>query len=163
MVSDDDEETDYGTISVDLDTMDGLPELTPADLLRKTLENVFPPLPAFLESAPLPIRYEVTRVCMAAKVSLTDMRFLPILDWSELHDYDRLWSYMKRHEQLKEKIFPRKSDLAAWNAALKAEADICSIFCRANDNGILHEYCHFRYSYSNDLTKTCRITCRDYS
>jgi hypothetical protein len=119
MVSDDDEETDYGTISVDLDTMDGLPELTPADLLRKTLENVFPPLPAFLESAPLPIRYEVTRVCMAAKVSLTDMRFLPILDWSELHDYDRLWSYMKRHEQLKEKIFPRKSDLAAWNAALK--------------------------------------------
>jgi hypothetical protein len=73
-------------------------------------------LPAFLQYAPLAIRYEITRVCSYAKVPLTDVYFP--MDFSNLRDYDSLWNLLKSQPALRNKDFPEKSVRDAWTASL---------------------------------------------
>ena len=110
------EETEYGS-TFDVSELESDLRVSPEKLLRKRLQNVFPHLPSSLKSAPLPIRYEITRVCSYAKVSLDNIEF-PNVDWSELHDYERLWDYLRNHNELKGRGFPERSNQEAWTASL---------------------------------------------
>lgn len=74
-------------------------------------------LPDFLQDAPLAIRYEITRVCSYAEVPMTDLYF-PMLDFTNLHDYDSLWNLLRAQPALKGKDFPEKSDRDAWTSSL---------------------------------------------
>lgn len=74
-------------------------------------------LPTFLYNAPLAIRYEISRVCCHAGVSMADLHF-PLNDFSNLREYDGLWNLLKSQPALRGKDFPEKSHRDAWTASL---------------------------------------------
>ncbi len=86
-------------------------------MIRLMLTSLLAALPAFLQDAPLAIRYEIMRVCTHAKVPMTDLYF-PISDFSNLRDYDSFWSILRAQPALKGKDFPEKSDPDAWTSSL---------------------------------------------
>jgi hypothetical protein len=56
-------------------------------------------------------------VCSFANVPMNDLRF-PIIDFSNLRDYDSLWNLLKSQPALRNKDFPEKSERDAWAAGL---------------------------------------------
>lgn len=56
-------------------------------------------------------------MCSFAKVPMTDLHF-PIIDFSNLRDYDSLWNLLKSQPALRNKDFPEKSERDAWTASL---------------------------------------------
>ncbi|KAG9233732.1 RNA dependent RNA polymerase-domain-containing protein [Amylocarpus encephaloides] len=80
-----------------------------------SLTNDIAKLPDSLSSAPLQIIYEITRVFAFTGVAMSDAIF-PDMS-SNYANYNELWSFLQSMPELRGKVFPPKSEKAAWEAA----------------------------------------------
>ncbi|GAW23000.1 hypothetical protein ANO14919_125470 [Xylariales sp. No.14919] len=88
---------------------------TDAQNFKKRLREVWPASPAYLQSIPLAVRWEVMRVALHCGIPIEDLPFQyePILG-----DQNKLWETLRRLRVLQGKKFPEKSRPEAWNAAM---------------------------------------------
>ncbi|KUJ08214.1 uncharacterized protein LY89DRAFT_338204 [Mollisia scopiformis] len=85
--------------------------------LKRSLQSVFPILPATLEEkAPVCVLYEITRVFLHAEVPLSEFN-APVT--SSLNDYQTLWAFLKSLPPLRGKSFPERCSDEIWACALK--------------------------------------------
>ena len=78
------------------------------------LNNVWPAVPDCLSKAPLPIVWEILRVCLFAGVDTRGIQFSYEESWV---DQDVLWRVLKSHPLLRVKTLPERSRAEAWTAA----------------------------------------------
>ncbi|KAK7984781.1 RNA polymerase-like protein [Apiospora saccharicola] len=78
------------------------------------LNNVWPVVPDCLSKAPLPIVWEILRVCLFTGVPTRDIQLSYEESWI---DQDVLWRVLKSHPPLRGKTLPERSRSEAWTAA----------------------------------------------
>ncbi|KAK7999755.1 RNA-directed RNA polymerase [Apiospora arundinis] len=83
---------------------------------ERRLNNVWPVVPDCLSKAPLPIVWEVLRVCLFAGIPTRDFQ-LPVPKEESFMDQDALWKMLKSHSLLRAKALPERSRSEAWTAA----------------------------------------------
>lgn len=82
--------------------------------LEACLENVWPIVPDCLSKAPLPVVWEILRVCLFAGLATCDIQLPYKKSWV---DQDVLWRALKGHPLLRGRALPERSRVEAWNAA----------------------------------------------
>ncbi|KAL2756914.1 hypothetical protein ACRALDRAFT_1062588 [Sodiomyces alcalophilus JCM 7366] len=94
--------------------------------LEDRLRNIWPPLPSFLNDAPLAVAWEVTRIALHCGVPLYELDDLALGScWS---DQTQLRSALRRHPLFSNKTFPEPCGSDAWEA--------CQSTFQAGDMGI---------------------------
>ncbi|KAK8122586.1 RNA-dependent RNA polymerase [Apiospora sp. TS-2023a] len=78
------------------------------------LNNVWPVVPDCLSKAPLPIVWEILRVCLFTGVATRDIQLSYEESWV---DQDVLWRVLKSHPLLRGKALPERCRVEAWTAA----------------------------------------------
>ncbi|CAK7264606.1 hypothetical protein SEPCBS57363_001160 [Sporothrix epigloea] len=87
----------------------------PVPGLWDRLENIFPPTPAWLQSAPFPIIWEMTRITSHCGVELRDVEMTYSPTWEKQEIF---LEALRSHPQLEKKPFPEPSTQTAWDRAL---------------------------------------------
>ncbi|TGJ84959.1 hypothetical protein E0Z10_g3795 [Xylaria hypoxylon] len=82
---------------------------------KKRLQDVWPMFPAYFQSTPLAVRWEVIRVALHCGTPMEDLHFKyePIMN-----DQNKLWESLRRLHAFQGKSFPEKSRPEAWSAAM---------------------------------------------
>ncbi|KAK7914883.1 RNA polymerase-like protein [Apiospora marii] len=78
------------------------------------LNNVWPVVPDCLSEAPLPIVWEILRVCLFSGVASREFQVSYEESWI---DQDVMWRVLKSHPLLRGKALPERSRAEAWAAA----------------------------------------------
>ncbi|KAK8103709.1 uncharacterized protein PG998_010742 [Apiospora kogelbergensis] len=78
------------------------------------LNNVWPVVPDCISKAPLPIVWEIIRVCLFAGIPTRDIQLSYEESWV---DQNALWGVLKSHPLLKGRALPERSRSEAWTAA----------------------------------------------
>ncbi|ROT39867.1 hypothetical protein SODALDRAFT_377778 [Sodiomyces alkalinus F11] len=82
--------------------------------LEDRLRNIWPPLPSFLNGAPLVVSWEVTRIALHCGVRLQDLDDLALGScWT---DQTQLRGALRRHHLFAGKTFPESCASNAWDA-----------------------------------------------
>jgi hypothetical protein len=101
-------------LSQDLLTFGGIYDSDEQELMTQ-LESVFPHQPSCLDSAPLAVTYEITRVFLHAEVPLSELEDgLP----PNVDDYEILWRFLKGLPALRGRPLPERCRTEVWAAAL---------------------------------------------
>lgn len=94
------------------------------DAFEDRLNCVWPPLPPWLRPAPLPIRWEITRIALHCGVSLDDVEFQYSPGWTDLKELRKcLWM----HPMFSGKAFPESPRDDIWTACFS------NYTCRGHD------------------------------
>ncbi|KAI8951653.1 hypothetical protein F4801DRAFT_278187 [Xylaria longipes] len=108
---------DHSAASVDHVSPKRLYNLASPDTISfaQRLQDVWPVLPAHLQSAPLAVRWEIMRVALYCGIPMDSLRlqYEPILN-----DQTRLWDRLRRLSAFEGKVFPERTRPEVWNAAM---------------------------------------------